>query len=297
MKPRNNKVLLVLGATGLLGSEFLLENKLCGWSVVSLGHSKSADVQADISNFSSAFAALNKISPDAILNLVGLTDVDRCEAFPNESYLINVKAVENLTQWIKSSSKETHLIHISTDQVYDGLGEHLEDNVTLKNYYAFSKYAGELASLSIPSATVLRTNFFGKSKRVGRASFTDWLFASLREKRQIKVFDDVFFSPLYMRTLVEILGHVVENRVLGVYNLGSKSGMSKADFSYCFAEALNLDVSVMHRVGIDDSGVLKVYRPRDMRMDVSKFEAATGLELPTLKSEILKVSREYMHEA
>ena len=41
-------------------------------------------------------------------------------------------------------NKKTRLIHISTDQVYDGKGFFSEKNINLSNYYAFSKYIGEL---------------------------------------------------------------------------------------------------------------------------------------------------------
>ncbi len=128
---------------------------------------------------------LDACVPDVIINLAALTNVDTCEAKPQQAYLLNVKVVENLVDWIRlrglSDRAGCHLVHVSSDQVYDvtetEVGPHTEDSVTVANIYAFSKIASELAALQA-YACVLRTNFFGKSAREGRASFSDWLAKS-----------------------------------------------------------------------------------------------------------------------
>ncbi|MCD1588407.1 sugar nucleotide-binding protein, partial [Halomonas sp. IOP_14] len=222
-----SKKILVLGAKGLLGSEFLNNDYLPGWEVIRHSRSEEMQAQADISSLEETTQMLDALNPDVILNFVGLTDVELCESFPNEAYVCNVKTLENVVLWIKSAKKNIQLIHISTDQVYDGLGPHLEDQVSLKNYYAFSKYTSELVASSA-GALIIRTNFFGKSKNEDRVSLTDWLFLNLKEKRFIQVFDDVMFSPLFMPTLCAMLSLAIEKKIIGVYNLGSRDGLSKA---------------------------------------------------------------------
>lgn len=287
-----NKKVLVLGAGGLLGREFLSKEYLPEWEVV--GHfGRAKEKNADLNDLTQTMHYLDSLQPDAIVNLVGLTNVDRCEQYPNEAFLGNVKVVENIVHWIKKQDKKIQLVHISTDQVYDGEGLHSEENVTLKNYYAFSKYSGELAAGSIDAA-ILRTNFFGKSNAVQRSSFTDWLYNALVNEEPIQVFDDVFFSPLSMIFLSEMIALVIERDIVGVYNLGSKNGLSKADFAYEFARVLGLSSSNMTRTEVNNVSFVKTYRPKDMRLDVSKFEEASGITLPYLDQEILKVSREYI---
>lgn len=287
-----NKKILVLGANGLLGCELLNKEHPKSWELV--GHfGRSKEHNADLSDQAQTFRYLNNVMPDVIINLVALTDVDYCEQYPNESYLGNVKVVENIAYWIKQHSKKVQLIQISTDQVYDGQGPHIEEQVTLKNYYAFSKYAGELAAHNV-EATVLRTNFFGKSKTEKRASFTDWLYEALNKKEPIKVFEDVHFSPLSMDTLTSMIIAVIEKDISGVHNLGSRQGLSKADFAFEFAKTLNLATDNITRTTIDEVDFVKTYRPKDMRLDVTKFEQAFNITLPTLQQEILKVSKEYI---
>src|SRR5256885_13003403 len=83
----------------------------------------------------------NDLAPDVVVNLAGLTDVDECERKPQLAYLTNVRIVENLGQWIRDGGNKSYLVQVSTDQVYDGPGPHKEHDVTLGNYYGFSKYA------------------------------------------------------------------------------------------------------------------------------------------------------------
>jgi len=289
------KKLLILGAGGLLGSELMSNPCFSDWNVMGQARSPEGMGRNDFSIQNEVFTLLNAAAPDAILNLIGLTDVDRCEAFPNEAYVSNVKTLENVVGWIKTRDKPVYLVHISTDQVYDGTGPHYEKEVILRNYYAFSKYAAELVAGSVPSV-ILRTNFFGRSKSDKRRSLTDWLFHSLRDGREIQVFEDVLFSPLSMSTLAEMMAVALQKRITGIYNLGSHDGMSKADFAFHFAHLLNMRAGLMSRTTTQKVDFLKTYRPKDMRLDVGAFEQAADVKLPSLIVELENVTREYQNE-
>jgi len=284
---------LILGASGLLGSSlapFLVSH---GHETVTHSHRGGTQYLADLGSPMYTSELLGKIEPAAIVNLVGLTDVDRCETEPNQAYLVNVHTVENISGWIKHEAPAScHLFHISTDQVYDGIGPNVEQDVTLMNYYAFSKYAGDLVAATVPS-TILRTNFIGRSRCERRASLTDWIFHSLSEGKSIQVFDDVLFSPLSMATLSEMIELSIQKKPVGLFNLGSNKSMSKADFAFAFAEELALPTRTMARATTDQVTFLKTRRPKDMRMDCSKFEQTFGVKLPLLSDEIKRVAKEY----
>lgn len=286
------ETILITGATGLLGSHLTPLLKARGYKVIIHARSGDADRLADLSIPGVVFNLLDKIKPEIIVNLVGLADVDRCEAMPNRAYVANVRTVENIVNWIRQEKTPCHLVHISTDQVYDGAGPHTEEQVSLTNHYAFSKYAGELAAAIVP-CTILRTNFFGRSHCSKRASLTDWLFRSLTNNTAIQVFDDVLFCPLSLATLSEMIELIMQKKPNGVFNLGSHKGMSKADFAFIFAEELDITSPSMTRTTTDRVTFLKTYRPKDMRMDCSKFENTLGVKLPFLLDEIIRVAKEY----
>lgn len=279
--------IVIIGASGLLGS-YLAPRLLASENeIFSIGRARSNDFICDASNSEELIKVLSKIQPNIILNLAALTDVDYCEKNPDHAFTVNTKIVENIVTWIESSSQECHLIQISTDQVYDSKGPHFENNISLTNYYAFSKYAGELIASRV-SSTILRTNFFGKSECYGKISFTDWLHKSFLGKENFFLFDDVFFSPLSMESLYEIILSLFTLQPQGIYNLGSRDGLSKSSFAHLFAARLNIDISHAEILSIDDVDFLSAYRPKDMRMNVSKIEDSLNLTLPSLKNEIYK---------
>lgn len=284
--------ILLLGSTGLLGSTLLPSLQAHGYDVKA--HSRSGETQynVNLSERSATHSLLDSIKPAVIINLAGLTNVDTCEANPNAAFLANVLAVENISNWILNSGSPCHLIQISTDQVYDSAGLHEETHVSLQNCYAFSKYAGELAASRVPG-TILRTNFFGLSQCSGRSSLTDWLYQSLSSHQSIQVFDDVQFNPVSMDTLAGIIELVIREKPVGIYNLGSHGGMSKADFAFSFADALDYPTASMTRSSSDQATFINAYRPKDMRMDCSKLESTLQVKLPHLIDEIKSVSRNY----
>lgn len=281
---------LVLGATGLLGiplSDYLERE---GYNIIRHGFKSDADYRVDMRDFSEAQRMLDDITPDFIINLIALTDVDRCEKDPNTAYLLNVRPVENILFW---ALKHPHmkLIHISTDHVYDGVGLHSESDITIRNSYALSKYCAEHVALR-GNSCILRTNFIGRSKTPERLSLSDWIVESLTNRRPIKLFTDVKFSPLSIHTLSNIIALVAGNFKTGVFNLGSADGMSKRDFSVSLAEKLGLSLESTEDVLSTDMK-LTTYRPTDMRMNSALFEKTFNVKLPRLLDEIELIRGEY----
>jgi dTDP-4-dehydrorhamnose reductase len=283
---------LVTGATGLLGGTLVPWLQERGHQVTSLGYTQVTDLNADLANYEQTAHVLDKIKPATIINLAALTNVDVCETSPQEAYLFNVKPVENLCLWMQAARQPCHLIQISSDQVYDGAGPHAEGELTIRNHYAMSKLAGEFAAATVPSTT-LRTNFLGRSYRKGRTSFTDWLYSALRGTEPINVFYDVMFSPLFIGTLCYCIERTIVERPLGVFNLGSRGGMSKADFAFAFAVAAGLPTTNLVRGKASDVATLVARRPFDMRMRCDRFEGRMGLKLPRLIDEIQLIGRDY----
>ncbi len=284
--------ILITGATGFLGSRLVPKLQNSGHQVIRLGRNQAVDLNADLVSYEQTARALDRASPEVIINLTALTDVDHCETNPQDAYLLNVKVVQNVSSWIKCAAQSCHLIQISSDQVYDGSGPHAESKVTIRNHYAMSKLAGEFAAGTVPS-TVLRTNFVGRSLREGRVSLTDWLYRSLRGSAPIFVFDDVMFSPLAIVTLSDYIERIIVEQPLGTFNLGSRDGMSKADFAFAFAEATNMPTDNLVRTNASSVIKLSARRPADMRMRCERIEDRIGMKLPRLMDEIQIVSRDY----
>ncbi|WP_413295645.1 dTDP-4-dehydrorhamnose reductase family protein [Synechococcus sp. MIT S9452] len=284
--------ILVTGATGLLGSSLVPYLENCNYTVKGVSFSQQSDYKIDLTKLDDIRFCLRDYTPDLVINLAALANVDRCETHPHLADALNTKIVENLCAWINELNQPCHLIHLSTDQIYDGIGPHSEWKESPSNYYAISKLAGEYAARST-SSTILRTNFVGRSLSNKRQSLTDWLYQSLCDQRQINVFDDVLFSPLSIASLCILIKKCISMRPHGVFNLGSRDGMSKAAFAFSFASAVNISPDNFSIVSSSFHRSFVANRPSDMRMDSYCFERHMGLILPTLADEILRVAKDY----
>lgn len=289
------KKILVLGSSGLLGSELTAGKYFKSYNVCTHSLKSNTDINANLEDLKIVVEMLNKINPDIIINLVGLTNVDHCEKFPKQAFDINVKTVKNIVNAIKNHFPKIFLIHISTDQVYDSIEYCPEDKVSLSNYYSYSKYCGELIA-SQTSSTILRTSFFGKSKVSNRTSLTDWLYNELTQGNSFQVFKDVLFNALSLNNVCKMIELVVESKTEGTFNLGSNNGMSKSDFAFQFAKKINISNPKMKHVNISENKNVYAYRPKGMLMNISKFENIFKVKLPDLIDEIELVAQKYRNE-
>jgi len=285
------KRIIVLGGTGLLGTPLVKKLKDIKDNVYSIGNLSKADFQIDLLDTFDTFKFLTVLKPALIINLVALTNVDKNEANIQKAYLINIKTIENVVNWIIKESVHSHLIHISTDQVYDNLGYSKENEINLTNIYALTKYMSESVVKQV-QATVLRTNFFGKSQTKDRISLSDWLVDAFKNRRKIDLFTDIYFNPLHFSTLIEMIIKIIDAPVGGVFNLGSRDGLNKMEFARYLAKTLNLDDSNASNSLSSEYG-FKACRPKNMLMNITNFEQVFYIKLPTLKEEIERLKNDY----
>ena len=246
------KKILVLGSSGRLGSA-ISKSVDFGTSSDLLLHSRKIGnyPNADLTDRSGTFEMLNEIKPDVIINTVALAEIEACEKSPNRAYLINVLTTQNVVEWIDSSSSKCHLIHISTDHVYDGGGTHSEKFVNLTNYYAYSKFASELVARQIPS-TILRTNFVGISRSDLRQTFSDWVVSNLRNHSNIELVNNICFSPVSLNFLLEALKLAVREKLEITANIGSWGGMTKFEFGDKIGKLIGLDTERIQSVTAEE---------------------------------------------
>ena len=283
-----------MGAYGFLGPVVSTTLAAAGHTVLRQGRNAAAQVPCDPLKAAVFRSVLEQYRPSVIINLIAMTDVDLCEREPARAFDANVRVVESIAQAIGSQSQagRIHLVQISTDQVYDGPGPHHEGDTKPPNVYGATKHEGELVAQGM-GATVLRTNFVGRSRSPKRRSLSDWIVDSLRAAQPITVFENIRFSPLHVSTLCQCIERVVSVRTPGVFNAGAVNGISKAEFARSLASQLRLDTATM-RSGPYVEMPQKARRPLDMTMAVDKFQLAFGLALPRVEDEVQLVAKEYL---
>lgn len=279
------KKLLVTGASGLLGLNLALKAADLGWDVTGWsGRRTLARVpfhaeQVDLANLEDIPMRIGALSPDLVIHCAALADIDKAEQHPALAEKLNALAPEILAQAARSAG--ARLIHISTDAVFDGQrGDYREsDEPRPINTYARTKLAGERAVLAAyTEALAARVNFYGWSPS-GQRSLAEFFYTHLRSGQTVNGFTDVFFSPLYVGHLAEILLKIAEKRLEGLYHVFCPQATSKYAFGVSVARLFELDESLINPAALQE---LKTGTPRplNLSMNTDKLQAALDEPLP-----------------
>ena len=92
--------------------------------------------------------------------------------------------------------------------------------------------------------------------------------------------------------MIKICGTVIKGSNRGIFNLGSRNSISKANFGIELIKNLHLD-DKMISICSSKKFERKAKRPNDMTMSVTKFEQIFDLTLPTIDETNKALYREY----
>ena len=282
------KKIFITGASGKLGS-YLYPILKKEFKILGTSNKKKISnfKKIDLLDNSNLRKQLNKFNPDIIIHLAALTNVDLCEKDFDLAYKTNILATNNVVNWCLETNSSVKFIYISSDQVYNSKTLNSEESkIDPLNLYALSKIISEELVCQLTNAIILRTNFFGKSM-IKKQSFSDWAIKSFRRKKSFFLVDDVFFSPLRMKTISEIISKILKKKYLknyGIYNLGSKDGISKKSLALKFASILSVKNKLFETKKINE--ICDIKRSKNMKMNVLKFEKTFSIALPKVQKEI-----------
>lgn len=274
--------ILIGGSTGMLGSSMMLSNTKHELWGAYLGDKPKAknNVELDISDALWVNRVLNEIKPDVIINTIAITNVDLCEEKPEFARKIHVLGTKNLLEYAKE--KKIYFLNISTDSVFDGnRGNYTEeDTPNPLNMYAKSKLEGDILTLQYPNTAIARTNIFGFNW-LKKQSIAEWIIDTLKKKKELKLFKDVYFTPILTNILADLLFKMAEKGIQGLYNVTGSESISKLEFGYRIAKIYNLDSSLIKPSSIRDIG-LKAIRPLIPTLVCSKIEKLLKVKLPNV---------------
>ena len=238
-------------------------------------------------NLNTFFSLIKRHKVTAIFNCISLTSIENCEQDPEKAKLINEEFPGLLAAHCHSSNIQ--LIHFSTDAVFSGdkFLPKESDSPNPKSIYGKTKLAGEKSVISYNSkACILRVNFYGDNNE-GKSIFNYFLNG---QKRNIEVngFNDVFFNPLWVRSLAKIAIEILDLKIYGLYHVTGNTVLSKYDFGKIISDWTR-KVPVQ-QVSIDEFGLGRV-RSKNLTMD-NKLIRSKGLVIPEFRQEINQLIKE-----
>jgi len=279
---------LVTGASGLLGSNLVLELARRGCDVTALWCHHPVAVEGvrsaacDLTDGPAAARLLVAFAPALVIHCAAATDVDWCESHQNECMRINGQAAGALAA--SACSLGARFVFISTDAVFDGVtgGYRETDPIAPVNWYARGKAAGEAAVLrEMPEALVLRVNIYGWNLQP-KNSLAEWVLARLENAQTVPGFTDTTFAPVLVNDLAEWILRLAELGCAGTYHAASSDWCSKYEFARQIAAVFQQDVSLVVESSLDASP-LSVQRPRHTWLRTEKLVAALGHGMPTVR--------------
>ena len=109
-------------------------------------------------------------------------------------------------------------------------------------------------------------------------------------EKKFNVFNDVYFSPVSLNTIYYVINSLIKKNINGIYNLGTKEGMSKKEFALYFCKLVNLNTKNI--IGNSQKDVnLLAKRPNDMRLNSQKLESKLEIKFINLKDEIKSIKK------
>jgi dTDP-4-dehydrorhamnose reductase len=247
--------ILVTGSNGLLGQKLteLIEKDPSVYLIATAGKPSVLPIAKgefqilDITDSESVNRVVGEAKPDVVINTAAMTQVDHCETQRDACWKANVSAIENL---VRTSKKyNVHLIHLSTDFIFDGTKELLDETAQPNpvNYYGQSKLAGEAVILkSDISWCIVRTVLvFGVTQDMSRSNIVLWVKKSLEQGKNIQVVNDQWRTPTLAEDLAMGCYLAAKKKATGIFNVSGKDYMSAYDIAIRTADFFKLDKSLI----------------------------------------------------
>jgi len=265
---------LITGASGMTGAELARQSRAKGWTVTALSHA-----ELDVAELPSVEDAVGRTHPDVIFNTAAFTSVDAAEDSAEVAMAVNGTGAGNVA--LAARYNEAHLIHISTDYVFDGessLPYKPEDGARPLNVYGESKLAGEIAVRDeCPSHLIVRTSWVHSHE--GK-NFVRTMLKSAGQGRTLRVVDDQRGCPTASGDLAAALIRAAEvareNAITGTFHFCNSGVTTWFDFAREILEIAEV-AAHLEPISSDEFGA-KARRPRSSVLDCTSFVATFGVE-------------------
>lgn len=213
--------ILILGAAGMLGNELaktlsrhdLIMGDLPDW---------------DITKADDLYGKIKSCLPELIINCAAFTNVESAEDNIKQAFMVNGEGPLNLSKI--ADSLKIVLTHLSTDYVFDGekpggYGYNEDDITRPLNAYGKSKEQGEKNIIgNCQRFYIIRTSWlFGRQSQIspdGKKCFVDAMLELGAKEQSIKVVNDVFSKPTYVKDLSLNIKNIIEKKLdYGIYHV------------------------------------------------------------------------------
>lgn len=278
------KKIIVSGASGQLGMEIQEVSSKYKNLDFYFFDSKSWDI-TDEKKTKSIF---NEFKPDFFINCAAYTAVDKAETEIDKCYEINATALNHLSEICNLYN--THIIHISTDFVFDGnknfpYEEHDQTNPI--STYGKSKLEGEKIILNkSKSFNIIRTSWV--YSKYG-SNFVKTMLRLAQERNELNIVIDQIGSPTHAKDLaLFLLENIIKLKEKNkeIYHYSNQGVASWFDFAYEIFKVKNISLK-LNPINSDQFPTPSS-RPKYSLMNKNKLNSHFGTIVEHWKESLLK---------
>ena len=244
----------IVGASGLLGEGFQRISKdsknefIFCYAKNKIPNAEQLDITKE--DAIKSFFQIHK--PDTLINCSAISNLEFCEK--NKSHAFNVNALGAKKLARTCNIYGSHLIHVSTDYVFDGNAGPYQENDVPKpiSYYGQTKHKSEeLVLKENENFCVARTALlYGWCQN--KQNLATMIISELRNNRQVKLIDDQQVSPSYADNVAEMILKLALMKISGIFNVANSSIVTRYDFGLLLSEVFELDKSLIKPISSKD---------------------------------------------
>jgi len=299
------KKILVIGASGLIGSRFV-ELARDKFEIIAVD-----EKTLDITNKNEVDRYFNNNLFDVVLNFAAVTNVDGAEKEKGDeagiTWRLNTLGPKYLSEACKLSNKQSlasqgsgkFFVQISTDFAFNGTNENpgpydedarIAESIDGVGWYGWSKNRAEkLISESGCRYAIVRIAYpFSSAKYDLKLDFAKNYLKVFDEGKLFPIFTDQTFTPLYLEDMINPLSKILEEELEGVFHIVSSDVATPFDFvEYLLKKARNVERAVQ-------KGSMEEFlraegrtpRPRLGGLKTEKTQSKLGMKFRTWKEMI-----------
>ena len=282
--------MLIYGGSGFVGGNLAAAALRQGWQVLVAdpvfhpGLGSAGWERLDITDPYLVDQIMAGFSPDAVVNLAALADIDRAERERELAWKINVDGARLIAESCRRNA--ARLVFISSDAVFDGLGgPYREDDVPAPvNYYGVTKAEAEKAVMKAHlDAIVVRISLVLGFPVTAGNSFLASLEQKLKAGEVIACPVDEVRTPLDVHTLCACLLEVALGSCTGLLHLGGLNWVNRFDLTRLAAEKMGYPPTRVIEQGAASALPGRALRHKRGILDVSKAQSVLITPLLDLK--------------
>ena len=237
---------LVTGAGGQLGRDTVIACAAAGDDVTGLDRTA-----LDVVDRGAVLGAVTTLRPDAVIHCAAWTAVDACESDEARAMAANALAV----RWVAEACDRVgaHLVHLSTDYVFDGSKPdpyNEWDTPNPQSVYGASKLAGEHEALALgTAAAVVRTSWVCGEHG---PNMVKTIMRLANERTELSFVNDQIGHPSFCADLAPMLRLLAIDRRSGIHHVTNQGAVSWFEFAQAVVIAMGKSGDMVHPISTTD---------------------------------------------